>query len=185
MFLRLAQSVSGNPLQFLVDIDKGFAALNALRRNVDAVLGEAEKLPLPQGTGERKMNRQLQNIIVAEVDDLEQRFGVPNLPLMFFTFRQSGVMAGVPGHQLPFDRLIKGIAEQLMDFPNGPGCDKAALGYAVGPSLGLDRFELLIKVIHHPGVDVIQLFTPNMRCPVSWLTVRTIRLCSTAHRSWP
>ena len=70
-------------------------------------------------------------------------------------------MNGVTGHQLPLNRLIKGVAEQLVNLPYRPGRDEAIFGYPVGAGFGLDRFELLVEVIHHPGIDVIQFPIPD------------------------
>ena len=80
---------------------------------------------------------------------------------MFLAFWKGSVLNRITGHQFPLDRLIKGVAEQLVDFFNCPRGDKTILGHSIRPSFGLYRFELLIEMIHHPGIDVIQLFVPN------------------------
>ena len=161
VFFRLAQSFSGNTLQFFVDVNIGFAAFDALRRNIYAIPGQAEQFTQSQGTGKGKMDCQFEKIIVAEVNRPEQRFGIPYLPFVFFAFWERGVLNRVTGHQLPLDRLIKGVAEQLVNLPYRPGPDKAIFGYTVGAGFGLDRFELLVEVIHHPRIDVVQSPIPD------------------------
>lgn len=107
------------------------------------------------------MERQFENIIVAEVNGPEQCFSVPYLPLVFLTLRERGILNGIAGHQFPLDCLIKSVAEQLVNLPYCSGSDKAIFGYPIGAGFGFDRFKLFVEVIHHPGIDVIQLFVPD------------------------
>ena len=94
------------------------------------------------------MERQFKNVIIAEVDGPEQCLSIPYLPLVFLAFRERGVLNRVTGHQLPLNRLIKGVAKQLVNLPYRPGRDEAIFGYTVGAGFGLDRFSALGLACH-------------------------------------
>ena len=59
------------------------------------------------------------------------------------------------------DCLIERVAELLVNLPHRSGCDKAIFSHSIGAGFCLNRFELLVEMIYHPGIDVIQFPIPD------------------------